>query len=89
MAAPFAEHISEFANANKPKVQVNTNDEEKGIYLVEKIIGHRRTPNGTVLYLTRWLGHDEAFDSWQPANSYLDGVPISQYLWGVFGNANN
>lgn len=88
VAAPFAKVVSENANANNLKVQVN-NDEEKGIYLVEKILRHRRTPNGTVLYLTRYLGYDESFDSWQTADSYLDGAAISEYLWGICDNANN
>ena len=45
-------------------------------WLVEKIIKHRRKPDGTYEFLTRWQGYSPEDDTWEPAKNFLQKVNI-------------
>lgn len=63
-----------------PRIK-NPNKEQ--VLFIDEIRAHRRYPNGSVQYLIRWQGLDPSFDSWEPPSCFLDGMAISQYLWGI------
>ncbi|KAG2210687.1 hypothetical protein INT45_003171, partial [Circinella minor] len=46
---------------------------------VEAIIGHRRDDNNKLQYRCRWLGYNEADDTWEPEENFTDPKFISDY----------
>ena len=40
-------------------------------FIVEKIIGHRRKPDGTEEFLTHWRGYPREEATWEPPNHFF------------------
>ena len=47
-------------------------------WVVEKVLKHRRKPDGNWEFLTRWKGYKPEDDTWEPASNFLQKVNI---LW--------
>ena len=45
-------------------------------WIVDKIISHRKKPDGSVEFLTRWQGFKPEDDTWEPAKHFLQKVSI-------------
>jgi hypothetical protein len=52
---------------------------EERTYRVEKILGHRETPDGYE-YHVKWAGYDE--ESWEPQRNFVDWKILQDY-WKV------
>lgn len=63
----FSEHRVGRANSKMAK---GKNDE---LYIIERIVRHRRTSDGTLEYLVKWLNFSSKDNSWiPPANFYSE-----------------
>jgi hypothetical protein len=45
-------------------------------WIVEKILQHRKKPDGSTVFLTRWQGFKPEDDTWEPAKHFLQKVSI-------------
>lgn len=53
-------------------------DDSRPIYIVEKILAHRGTPD-RYEYLVKWKDFDEGNNTWEPGSSFLDHNVIRDY----------
>lgn len=53
-------------------MQVDANGED--VYVVEYICGMKKGPDGRDLFLIKWEGYDDSWNTWEPASN-LDAKP--------------
>ena len=55
----------------KPIIIINRNGKRHREYIVNKIIDHKRMPNGTYQFLVNWKGYSSLYDTWEPYSSFV------------------
>ncbi|KAE8135799.1 hypothetical protein BDV38DRAFT_121937 [Aspergillus pseudotamarii] len=62
-------------NSGPENQEDNDEDEEEGVYVVEKILGHDFAKNGTLLLQVKWKGYDDPADeTMEPEENLLEGA---------------
>jgi hypothetical protein len=57
----------------------NNNIFDEASYEIERILDHRKTPNGELEYKVRWKDYSSGYDSWEPFENFDSITPIDNY----------
>ena len=86
------------ARLNKPNEGIIAVGGHEDSYLVEAIIGHRKSRQGPVQFLVKWLGYPDSENSWEPIQNlmkpvghlleeYVDSNKLKKSIWLKVGGS--
>jgi len=58
-------------------------DDPDQTWPVEEVLGYRQGPDGAAYYLVKWLGWDTSWNTWEPAEHFVDSVHVERYWKGL------
>ncbi|KAK1146310.1 hypothetical protein N8T08_003097 [Aspergillus melleus] len=87
---PFndAKEIEQTNNKAEESAGDDGDDDEEGVYIVEKIVGHEWAKNGSLLLAVKWKGYDDPVDqTMEPEENLLEGAEevVKEYFKSLGG----
>ena len=68
-----------------PEPAIPTKQDE--IFTIERVLDHRDDGKGSYIYLIKWKGFNDTYNSWEPTKSFFDTQSIAIYWHSQSGNS--